>query len=316
MRTLAAISLSFAAAVFAAVLLPWSGWTWWAAIVCGAMGLAAVLLRRRLPDKLRLRAAVILFSLCGGLLYFGGYQALVQQPVLERCGREAEFSAVAADFGQLTEQGGRVTVYPEGLRGVKAVCYGGQELAQLEPGQRITGYARWQDAGRIHENDVTTFTSRGVFALLYVQGDVTEEAGSAGSLRWLPQRTARALREKIAAIWDDDDHRRLRHGGADRRPGRPVRGGRDGHVPGRTFPPVRRVRPALRVSGEPAGPAAGQQAAAVRRGIHGSAGVLYAGGGPVAVSGAGMHHAGLRAGGAPVQAGQRRPYQPGERRCW
>lgn len=116
MRTLAAISLSFAAAVFAAVLLPWSGWTWWAAIVCGAMGLAAVLLRRRLPDQLRLRAAVILFSLCGGLLYFGGYQALVQQPVLERCGREAEFSAVAADFGQLTEQGGRVTVYPEGLR--------------------------------------------------------------------------------------------------------------------------------------------------------------------------------------------------------
>lgn len=204
MRTLAAISLSFAAAVFAAVLLPWSGWTWWAAIVCGAMGLAAVLLRRRLPDKLRLRAAVILFSLCGGLLYFGGYQALVQQPVLERCGREAEFSAVAADFGQLTEQGGRVTMYPEGLRGVKAVCYGGQELAQLEPGQRITGYARWQDAGRIHENDVTTFTSRGVFALLYVQGDVTEEAGSAGSLRWLPQRTARALREKIAAIWDDE----------------------------------------------------------------------------------------------------------------
>lgn len=204
MRTLAAISLSFAAAVFAATLLPWSGWTWWAAIVCGAMGLAAVLLRRRLPDQLRLRAAVILFSLCGGLLYFGGYQALVQQPVLERCGREAEFSAVAADFGQLTEQGGRVTVYPEGLRGVKAVCYGGQELAQLEPGQRITGYARWQDAGRIHENDVTTFTSRGVFALLYVQGDVTEEAGSAGSLRWLPQRTARALREKIAAIWDDE----------------------------------------------------------------------------------------------------------------
>ena len=117
---------------------------------------------------------------------------------------EAEFSAVVADFGQLTEQGGRVTVYPEGLRGVKAVCYGGQELSRLEPGQRITGYARWQDAGRIHENDVTTFTSRGVFALLYVQGDVTEEAGSAGSLRWLPQRTARALREKIAAIWDDE----------------------------------------------------------------------------------------------------------------
>ena len=105
MRTLAAISLSFAAAVFAAVLLPWSGWTWWAAIVCGAMGLAAVLLRRRLPDKLRLRAAVLLISLCGGQLYFGGYQALVQQPVLDRCGREAAFSATVENYGQQTERG-------------------------------------------------------------------------------------------------------------------------------------------------------------------------------------------------------------------
>ena len=60
------------------------------------------------------------------------------------------------------------------------------------------------DAGQIADTRLTTFTAKGVFALLYVQGDVTEEAGSAGSLRWLPQRTARALREKIAAIWDDE----------------------------------------------------------------------------------------------------------------
>lgn len=101
--------------------------------------------------------------------------------MLERCGREAEFSAVAADFGQLTEQGGRVTMYPEGLRGVKAVCYGGQELAQLDRDADHRHTPAGRNAGRIHENDVTTFTSRGVFALLYVQGDVTEEAGSAGS---------------------------------------------------------------------------------------------------------------------------------------
>lgn len=50
---------------------------------------------------------------------------------------------------------------------------------------------------------MTTFTSRGVFALLYVQEDAAVEQGSAGSLRWLPQRMARAMREKIAAIWDD-----------------------------------------------------------------------------------------------------------------
>lgn len=87
MRMLASIALSFAAAVFAAVLLPWSGWTWWAAAAAGALGLLAVFLRRHLPEKLRLRAAVMLFSLCAGLVYYGGYQNLVQRPVLDRCGR-------------------------------------------------------------------------------------------------------------------------------------------------------------------------------------------------------------------------------------
>ena len=72
MRMLASIALSFAAAVFAAVLLPWSGWTWWAAAAAGALGLLAVFLRRHLPEKLRLRAAVMLFSLCAGLVYYGG----------------------------------------------------------------------------------------------------------------------------------------------------------------------------------------------------------------------------------------------------
>lgn len=203
MRMLASIALSFAAAVFAAVLLPWSGWTWWAAAAAGALGLLAVFLRRHLPEKLRLRAAVMLFSLCAGLVYYGGYQNLVQRPVLDRCGREAAFSATVENYGQLTERGAKVTVYLDGLRGAKAVCYGDASLAALEPGQRITGRAKWQDAGRIHENDVTTFTSRGVFALLYVQEDAAVEQGGAGSLRWLPQRMARAMREKIAAIWDD-----------------------------------------------------------------------------------------------------------------
>ena len=79
MRMLASIALSFAAAVFAAVLLPWSGWAWWAAAAAGALGLLAVFLRRHLPEKLRLRAAVMLFSLCAGLVYYGGYQNLVQR---------------------------------------------------------------------------------------------------------------------------------------------------------------------------------------------------------------------------------------------
>lgn len=257
MRTLAAISLSFAAAVFAAVLLPWSGgpggrqssaeqWAW-RRCCCAAV----------CPDKLRLRAAVMLFSLCAGLVYYGGYQNLVQRPVLDRCGREAAFSATVENYGQLTERGAKVTVYPEGLRGAKAVCYGDASLAALEPGQRITGRAKWQDAGRIHENDVTTFTSRGVFALLYIQEDAAVEQGSAGSLRWLPQRMARAMREKIAAIWDDGTTAAFVTA--------ELTGDRSGlsvedetrYVPGGPIAPVCGLRAALRFFGEPVGTAAG-----------------------------------------------------------
>lgn len=124
MRMLASIALSFAAAVFAAVLLPWSGWTWWAAAAAGALGLLAVFLRRHLPEKLRLRAAVMLFSLCAGLVYYGGYQNLVQRPVLDRCGREAAFSATVENYGQLTERGAKVTVYLDGCGAPKRFAMG------------------------------------------------------------------------------------------------------------------------------------------------------------------------------------------------
>ena len=90
----------------------------------GALGLLAVFLRRHLPEKLRLRAAVMLFSLCAGLVYYGGYQNLVQRPVLDRCGREAAFSATVENYGQLTERGAKVTVYLDGLRGAKRFAMG------------------------------------------------------------------------------------------------------------------------------------------------------------------------------------------------
>lgn len=103
-----------------------------------------------------------------------------------------------------TEWGVRVTIRLSDSA-AKAEVYADAEYAGLEPGQQISGMAQWQDAARIRENDVTAFTSRGVFALLYARGPLTAEEGSAGSVRWLPQRAVYALREKIAAIWPDGD---------------------------------------------------------------------------------------------------------------
>lgn len=204
MRTLATIALSFAAGVFAAVLLGVGVWQLWAAGACLLAGLVLLGLKRTMPARLRLRGMLILFALCGALVYTALFQALVQAPVTARCGQTGEFSGTVLSRPVKTEWGVRVTIRLSGSA-AKAEVYADAEYAGLEPGQRLSGTAQWQDAARIRENDVTAFTSRGVFALLYARGPLTAEEGSAGSIRWLPQRAVYALREKIAAIWPDGD---------------------------------------------------------------------------------------------------------------
>ena len=187
MRTLATIALSFAAGVFAAVLLGVGVWQLWAAGACLLAGLVLLGLKRTMPARLRLRGMLILFALCGALVYTALFQALVQAPVTARCGQMGEFSGMVLSRPVETEWGVRVTIRISGSA-AKAEVYADAEYAGLEPGQQLSGTAQWQDAARIRENDVTAFTSRGVFALLYARGPLTAEEGSAGSIRWLPQR--------------------------------------------------------------------------------------------------------------------------------
>lgn len=87
MRTLATIALSFAAGVFAAVLLGVGVWQLWAAGACLLAGLVLLGLKRTMPARLRLRGMLILFALCGALVYTALFQALVQAPVTARCGQ-------------------------------------------------------------------------------------------------------------------------------------------------------------------------------------------------------------------------------------
>jgi len=200
MRVLATIAFSFAAAVFAAVLLPWSGWTLWAAAALAICAICAIIAKKRYPFCKR--AAMICAAMAIGFLYFTLYTGLVCAPALERCGEEPqEFTATVADDPLPAAYGARVTVRLS--PGVKGVLYGDESLLELVPGQRLSGMARWQDASRIHETSITTFTARGVFVLLYQKGELTVEPGQEGSVLYWPQRAARAVKEMIGRIWDD-----------------------------------------------------------------------------------------------------------------
>ena len=201
MRTLAILAFSFAVGTLTAALEPKGGWWLPAAAVLLALAVAAFFLRKRLGDKGR--RALICASLAASLLYFTGYQHWVQQPVLDKCGQELPFSGVVCGEAWETDYGARVTIRLDGHPFAKTVLYGDETLLTLEPGDTVSGTARWNDAAQVADTRLTTFTSKGIYALLYARGELDVTAGSSNSLRWLPQRAGLAFQEKIRAIWDD-----------------------------------------------------------------------------------------------------------------
>ena len=202
MRVLATAAFSFSVAVLTVVLMPEIGWYVHAAAALAVMAVAALLFgRRRCWGR---RAALIGFSAAAALLYFTGYQQIVQQPVLDQCGREASFTGVVCSYGTESTYGAKVTVRIDGSRFQKAVLYGDESLLSLRPGNVVTGTAQWNDASHINENRLTTFTSRGVYALLYQRGELSVSEGTADSVRWWPVRMNRAFQEKIRAVWADE----------------------------------------------------------------------------------------------------------------
>lgn len=205
MRVLATVSFSFAAGCLAAALLPWGSWLLWAALAVLCAALVVLACKRRLAGrrKLHLRVLLILFSLAVSLGYCAAYRYLFIAPLQANCGEVLPFEGVVTEYPVATESGAKVTISLS--FGQKAVYYGGEELLTLQPGQVLRGSAYWQDALQIRDEAITTFSAKGVYVLLYDRDDLAVETGEPQSVRWLPQRAARAVQERITAIWDDTE---------------------------------------------------------------------------------------------------------------
>ncbi len=200
MRVLATVGFSFAAGLFL-TLLPWDGWQLYAA---GALALASLLwaLLGRGTPHLR-RVLLVLLPPMVSLLYFSAYRALVRQPVQALCGGEHDFSAAVCDWPEATERGAKVTIRLHGLLGAKAVYYGDDDLLSLRPGDALSGTAWWNDVAAIGDGDLRQFSSRGVYALLYDRDTLTVQPAPDMPLGYAPQYAAKALRDKLAQLWDD-----------------------------------------------------------------------------------------------------------------
>ena len=202
MRILATFCFAFAAGVFGAqYLLP----AWLLPYAAAGFALLGALWAAALWKDWRRRALLIAAGLSLALLYDYVCVRVVQEPFEALFGATETLTLELADYPSATDYGSRaeVRVLDRGLRG-KAIYYGGAELLDLTPGTRLTARAEVRSAATIRENEVTAFTSRGVFALLYARGEAEIGSGGAVSpLRYLPQRLARRMQETVAAAFPE-----------------------------------------------------------------------------------------------------------------
>lgn len=203
MRKLAIWAFSFAAGIFVAqYLLPA------ASLLYVAAGFVAVgFLAFRLREPVRFGAVIICTALAVGLGYDWVYTAWVSVPAEALADtRQETVSMSLCDYPEITDYGSKVTVrlHVKGLHGVKAIYYGDTSLLELKPGTVLQGDVYFKSASRIQDDEVTTFTSRGVFLLAYQDGSFTVNETKAGFLTTLPVRAGHALQEKIGEFFSGD----------------------------------------------------------------------------------------------------------------
>ncbi len=199
MRRLAVFAGGFSLGVFLAQYLLQDGWRLLGAGLALALGLVSALL----PQAWRRRGVILFAALSLGLGWSWLCARQVQRPAQTLAGRTEYFTAVLCGYASKTDFGAQATVRLEGVLG-KVVLYAGRELLELVPGQTVAGQARFSDAARIRDEDVTAFTSKGVFLLAYGQGELTVGEGTRHSLRWLPARLGRAMTERIQLLFFGD----------------------------------------------------------------------------------------------------------------
>ena len=202
MRVLATIGFSFSTGVFLAALLPWDGWQLYAAAGAGALLALVWLLAARRSVCFR-RGLLILLPLAVSLAYFAGYRYLVQRPVEQRCGTVSPFTATVCDWPQETERGCRITVKLDGYPGARAVLVRRAGAAGRPAGQHPCGHGAVAVRRPYLQQRSDPLHGAGRIRSAVRQGGRAAVRGSEGALRWLPQRAAKAFRERIAAVWDD-----------------------------------------------------------------------------------------------------------------
>lgn len=200
MRILATFTGAFALGIFLAQYLLPMEWL----LPCGAAAFVLAFGRLFLRNDTGRRVLLVGVGLALAFGYDWLYIRQVQRPMEELAGTQREMTMTLCDYAISTGYGAKVTVRLEDFPG-KAVYYGEEKLLELEPGQTVTDLVQLQSAARIRDDDVTSFTSKGVFLLAYRRGEASYGEGTSASPRWWPVRMGRAMQSRIAELFMGDE---------------------------------------------------------------------------------------------------------------
>ena len=200
MRLLALFSGGFALGIFLlqyALPVNWAPPLALGILVCGWL----TLLR---PKRWRRRPLLVCLGLSIALGWGWLYVRQVQQPMLALAGEERPVELTVCDYPSPTSYGGKVTVKANSFAHRKAVFYGEDSLLDLVPGQTIRTLAQVESASRIKDEDVTTFTSKGIYLLCYNRGRAVYGPGTMDSPRWWAARVGHAMQQQILELFRGD----------------------------------------------------------------------------------------------------------------
>jgi len=207
-RTLCLFAVSFAAAVFLAVL--WLPWELLLPVGLACLAAGGVCLLVRVHTRGR-RAVLIALGLCAGWLWTWGYQTIWYAPARSLDGWEGEISATALDWPEETSYGCSVLLElsAQGSPAVKALLYGTDPAYQnLKPGNCFTARARLRLSNTAYGEETDYYQAQGIFLLGSLADEpeilTDDEPGLWTKIRFAPAYFARALKDSATRCFGAD----------------------------------------------------------------------------------------------------------------
>jgi competence protein ComEC len=202
LRKLATAAVGFSAAVFAAEYLLPGGWLPFLAAGLGFCAAAALFLRA----ERRLRAVLLLLFAAAGLLWSWGYAALFIKPAELLEGERLSIRARALDYSRDYEGYSSVSIrVSEGGPAVKALLISRDGvLPALNPGDEFDAAVLVESATTRYGLESDCYTSRGVFLLCSLEGDIRLTCRAGSSLLYLPRILAAFVTRTVDKIFPSD----------------------------------------------------------------------------------------------------------------